>query len=168
MFQQFDSARNFYYDVDENGTVRQLLHTHAPVDSKAHTPQLAAAEYLQEFGPALGLTPPQLKNLSQPPSSTLEDAPVEYRFHMEKHQFDSATVAFYQTDLGLPVWQAGVAVQMKVKFAGCWINAIGAQWPWGHCGRRSLCRNHFQPTCWKCEEAKVAAISRLPRPFPRT
>jgi hypothetical protein len=91
------------------------LHLHAPVRSKAHTPQLVAAEYLHQFADLLGLTAGELKNLSLPPSPTIENAKVEYRFLQEKHQFDTATVAFYQTDLGLPVWQAGVAVQMKMN-----------------------------------------------------
>jgi len=33
-----------------------------------------------------------------------------------------------------------IAKLHPVKSAGCWINAIGAQWPQGHCGRQSLCR----------------------------
>lgn len=115
MNQEFNSARNVYLNLDESGIVRQILHTQSPVVSQARTPQIAAAEYLHLFGDLLGLTSEQLKSLSQAPSSTLEDAPVEYRFLLEKHQLDTVTVAYYQTDLGLPVWQAGVAVQMKLN-----------------------------------------------------
>jgi zinc metalloprotease ZmpB len=114
MNQEFDSSRNLYFDRDIQGVVRQLLHTHAPISIQAHTPQLAAEKYLSEFGELLGLTPSQLKNMSSSPSDTIEDAPIEYRFLDEKRQFDTATVAYYQTDLGLPVFQAGVAVQMKM------------------------------------------------------
>jgi hypothetical protein len=112
--QEFNSTRDVYLDRDEKGIVRQLLHTHAPFVSEARTPQLAAAEYLQQFGELLGLTSEQLKSLSLPPSTSIEDAPPEYRFIQEKHQFDTATVAYCQTDFGVPVWQAGVAVQMKL------------------------------------------------------
>jgi hypothetical protein len=115
MNQEFNSARNVYLDRDEQGVVRQLLHTHAPVAIQAGTPQLVAADYLHQFGELLGLTPAELANLSLTPSISIEDASVEYRFLEEKRQFDSATVAYYQTDLGLPVWQAGVAVQMKLN-----------------------------------------------------
>src|SRR5438874_6886680 len=115
MNQKFDLAQNVYLDLDSQGIVRQLVHTHAPVVIQAATPQLAATSYLKEFGELLGLTSEQLKNLSLSPSRTIEDAPVEYRFLQEKHQFDSATVAFYQTDLGIPVWEAGVAVQLKLN-----------------------------------------------------
>ncbi len=115
MYQEFNATRNVYLDRDDQGIVRQLLHTHAPVASQARTPQLVAAEYLNQFGELLGLTVAQLQNLSQSPSISVENAPVEYRFLTEKRQFDTATVAYYQTDLGLPVWQAGVAVQMALN-----------------------------------------------------
>jgi len=115
MNQEFNAARNVYLDRDPNGVVRQLLHTHAPVGISAGTPQLAATSYLRDFGDLFGLKPEQLKNLSLAPSDNLEDAAVEYRFFEEKHQFDTSTVAYYQTDLGIPVWQSGIAVQMKVN-----------------------------------------------------
>ena len=115
MNQEFNSAQDVYLDRDEKGVVRQLLHTHSPVLSQARTPQLAAAQYLHQFGELLGLTPEQLRSLSLSPSSAIEDSPVEYRFFEEKRQFDTVTVAYYQTDLGLPVWRAGVAVQIKLN-----------------------------------------------------
>jgi len=115
MNQKFDLAQDVYLNSDSQGIVRELVHTHAPVVIQAATPQLAAESYLKEFGELLGLTSKQLKNLTLSPSTSIEDAPVEYRFLKEKHQFDSATVAFYQTDLGIPVWEAGVAVNMKVN-----------------------------------------------------
>src|SRR5258708_17740197 len=115
MNQEFNSARNVYLDRDEQGVVREVLHAHAPVAIQAGTPQLAAGDYLHQFGELLGMTAAELANLSLTPSLSIENAPVEYRFLEEKRQFDSATVAYYQTDLGLPVWQAGVAVQMKLN-----------------------------------------------------
>jgi hypothetical protein len=115
MNQQFNSARNVYLDLDSQGIVRQLIHTHAPVVVPAATPQLAAADYLGQYAELFGISPAQLANLSLEPSPTIQDAPVEYRFLQQKSQFDSTTVAFYQTDLGLPVWQAGISVQMRVN-----------------------------------------------------
>jgi hypothetical protein len=112
--QEFDSERNAYIDRDPDGFARQLIHTHAPVLIDAPTPQAAAADYLRQFLEPLGLTPEQLGHLSSTPADTIGRAPVELRFSEEKRQFDTATVAYYQTALGLPVWQAGVAVQMKV------------------------------------------------------
>jgi hypothetical protein len=113
MHQSFNSGRNVYLDLDDQGVVRQLIHTHAPVAIAANTPQLAAAGYLRQYADLLGVSPAELANLSLEPSPVIEEAPVEYRFLQQKNQFDSTTVAFYQTDLGVPVWQAGIAVQMQ-------------------------------------------------------
>src|SRR6266436_27965 len=55
MNQEFNIARNVYLDRDEQGVVRQLLHIHAPVAIQAGTPQLAAADYLHQFGEPLAL-----------------------------------------------------------------------------------------------------------------
>ena len=55
----------------------------------------------------------ELKNLGLPPESDPIDAGTEYRFLAEKPQFDTTTVAYCQTYLGLPVWQLGLAVHMK-------------------------------------------------------
>ena len=115
MNQSFNSARNVYLDLDDRGIVRQLIHTHAPVVVSAATPQLAAADYLGQYAELFGISAAELANLSVQPSPTIEDAPVEYRFLQQKSQFDSTTVAYYQTGLGLPVWQAGISVQMHVN-----------------------------------------------------
>src|SRR5262249_44937864 len=115
MNQEFDLTRNVYLDRDDQGIIRQLLHTHAPVSIQAGTAQLAASEYLHRYGELLGVSAAELANLSLTPSEGVESASVEYRFLTEKRQFDDATVAYYQTDLGLPVFQAGVAVTMKLN-----------------------------------------------------
>ena len=114
MSQEFDQERNTYINRDPQGIARQLIHTHAPVLIDASTPRAAAADYLGQFREPLGLTPEHLQNLTSTPADAIQRAPVELRFSEEKGQFDTATVAYHQTDLGLPVWQAGVAVQMKV------------------------------------------------------
>jgi hypothetical protein len=115
MNQEFDAGRNVYIDQDVSGIARQLLHFHAPVFISASTPQLVAHSYLHQFADLLGLPLEQLANLGLTPSEAIEKSPVEYRFFKEKRLFDSATVAYYQTDLGLPVWQAGVSVQIKLN-----------------------------------------------------
>jgi zinc metalloprotease ZmpB len=114
MNQEFDSERNAYIDRDPDGFARQLIHTHAPVLIDAPTAQAAAAEYLRQFREPLGLTPEHLANLTSAPAKTIGRAQEELRFSEEKHQFDTATVAYSQTDLGLPVWHGGVVVQMQV------------------------------------------------------
>ncbi|MCW2541530.1 MAG: hypothetical protein JWN95_3255 [Frankiales bacterium] len=113
MEQDFDAALNVYLDRDQQGTVLQLRHLDAPFRAASGTPQLAAADYLHNFADLLGIAPPELANLGQSPSRAPEDVDVEYRFLGEKSQFDTTTVAYHQTALGLPVFQAGLAVQMQ-------------------------------------------------------
>jgi zinc metalloprotease ZmpB len=111
--QEFDASANAYVDRDKAGVARQLLHLQAPFRSSAPTLQLAAAEYLRNFAELLDIEPGQLDNLGLAPDTHPTNAAVEYRFLGEKQQLDSATVAYQQTALGLPVWEAGLAVQLK-------------------------------------------------------
>lgn len=113
MEQEFDAARNVYLDRDKQGAVRQLRHLDAPFASTARTPQLVAGEYLRSFGDLLQVPASELGNLGLAPSPSPVDAGVELRYLGEKQQFDTATVAYHQTALGLPVFEAGIAVQMK-------------------------------------------------------
>src|SRR5262245_37567532 len=113
MDQELNAARNVYLDRDQHGTVRQLRHIDAPFLSQARPPQLVAAEYLQRFGDLLQLPSSILAKLGSSPSPEPEDAGVELRYMGESAQFNMATVAYHQTALGLPVFEAGVAVQMK-------------------------------------------------------
>jgi hypothetical protein len=80
MDQEFDHARNAYLDRDAAGIGRQLSHTHAPVVIEGATVRQVAATYLHRFGDLLGLISDQLKNLDSPPSTSIQDAGVEYRF----------------------------------------------------------------------------------------
>ena len=113
MDQEFDVARNVYLDRDHEGTVLALRHLDAPFATTARTPQLAAADYLHDFADLLQITPAALDNLGESPAPTPQPVGVEFRYLTEKSQFDTTTVAYQQTALGLPVFQAGVAVQMK-------------------------------------------------------
>lgn len=116
MHQEFNATRNVYVNKDSQGKTRELLHFDKPVVSEAHTPQLIAFDYLKTYGDLLGISLEQLNNLSASPSQTITDDPIEYRLLDEKQVSNNAvTVAFHQTDLGLPVWQAGVAINMKTK-----------------------------------------------------
>lgn len=115
MEQQFDVARNVYLDRDQHGAVRQLRHVDAPFPSQARTPQLVAAEYLGVFGDLLEVPATELAHLSDSPAARPERTDVELRYLGEKQQFDTATVAYHQTALGLPVWEAGVAVQIRTE-----------------------------------------------------
>jgi hypothetical protein len=113
MQQEFIANRNVYLDRDPSGAVRQLRHIDAPVISQAHTPQLVASEYLHSYRDLLELPNTELASLGLAPSSQPEEVGVELRYLGQSQQFDTATVAYHQTVLGLPIFQAGLAVQMK-------------------------------------------------------
>ena len=63
--------------------------------------------------PRMGLRQAHLKHLASPVAHELTDAGVDYRFLAEKRQADITAVAYHQTYLGLPVWEAGFSVTMK-------------------------------------------------------
>jgi len=116
MDQEFNPTRNVYLDRDLSGRVRQLRHVDAPFLSQARTPQLVAGDYLRSFADLLEVPAAGLSRMSEFPAQRPEAAAaVELRYLGEKSQFDTATVAFHQTALGLPVWEAGVAVQMTTE-----------------------------------------------------
>jgi hypothetical protein len=115
MFEEFDARTETRIVRDTGGVARVLSHQDHFVATRAATPRLAAKDYLDRYGRLLGLRPQHLKNLLLPVEHTPTDAEVEYRFVAEKDQFDLTTVAFHQTYLGLPVWEAGLSVTMKHK-----------------------------------------------------
>lgn len=115
MTQEFDARGKMQITRDAQGAPRDLLHVDELFESAASTPLLAAREYLERFGGALGISPAELANFSLSPETYPVDAGVEYRFDQEKSQFDSTTVVFAQTLFGLPVFEAGVAVHMRQR-----------------------------------------------------
>ncbi len=112
MFEEFRRERKTKIRFDSERVPRDLLHDHH-VGSAAGTAQGAAQEYLGNFHDLLAVQAGELEKLSQRPNKHPIDAGVEYRFHAEKRQFDTTTVAYHQTFFGLPVWEAGLAVHMK-------------------------------------------------------
>lgn len=115
MNQQFDANARLHLTRDDDGVVRDMLHTEEPYASSAGTALLAAREYLDKFGSLLGIAPNELLNFSASPERTPMQAGIEYRYSLEKPQFDMTTVVFEQTCWGLPVWNAAVSVQMRQK-----------------------------------------------------
>ena len=113
MSQRFEASRNTYVEFDPDGTVRGLLHFDAPVEIVATTPQLAAAGYLESFAELVGLEPGQLNRLSLSPGTQITSDGVEYRYLLEKQLDGITTVSYQQTVLSLPIWEAGLAIQMQ-------------------------------------------------------
>ena len=92
---------------DADGDVREVVHE-APVVSTAATAQQAAEEYLAHHAELLGIKPTELTNLAMARESEPGSMPEEYRLRSEKQQFDTTTVTYDQTCLGLPIWEAGL------------------------------------------------------------
>jgi len=112
MFEEFYRPARAQIRRDSQGVARDIIHERHFV-STSRTPRLAAREYLGKFRDLLGTKAQELSNLNRRVESEPIDAAVEYRFHAEKPQFDATTVAYHQTVLGLPIWEAGLAVHMK-------------------------------------------------------
>jgi hypothetical protein len=112
MHQQYEESAKIHLGRDASGVPRDLLHVEEVFVSSARTAQLAAREYLEKFGPTLGLKPEELRHTGLRPEGRPTEAGIEYRFLQEKSQFDATTVTFSQTCFGLPVWEAGLAVHM--------------------------------------------------------
>ncbi len=115
MFEEFEARTETRIVRDAGGVARVVSHQDRFVATRAATPRLAAKDYLNRYGRLFDLRPQHLKNLLLSVQHTPTDAEVEYRFLAEKHQFDLTSVAFHQTYLGLPVWEAGLSVTMKHK-----------------------------------------------------
>jgi hypothetical protein len=94
MSHEFDDRSAVHVHRDIQSVARDLLHIEEPYISTAGTPQLAAREYLDKFGPLLGITHEQLDHLWLAPEAAPIDARVEYRFLDEKVQFDTIVLVF--------------------------------------------------------------------------
>jgi hypothetical protein len=110
--QEYNESARAHVDRDDLGNVRGILHVEELYGSAARTPQLAAQEYLEKFAGLLGLKDSELRSLGLSAESAPSADGLEYRLWAEKTQFDTTTVTFSQSYFGLPVWEAGLAVQM--------------------------------------------------------
>ena len=113
MSQEFIASDNAHVSRDERGVVCDVLHLDGPYVAAAPTAQLAAREYLEKHHQLFGIPLTALQSLGQMPEARPGLAGVEYRFLSEKTQFDTTIVTFSQTCLGLPIWEAGVSIQMR-------------------------------------------------------
>ncbi len=113
MAHEFDAAAQVHVNRDASGAARDLLNAEQFFVSGARTAQLAAREYLEKYGAMLGIVPEELAQMGLHPERRPAQRGIEYRFLSEVTQFDTTTVTFAQTALGLPVWEAGLALSMK-------------------------------------------------------
>ena len=114
MNMEFRPEINAQVAMDDEGRVRHILHIDEPWRSSAETPREAAVEYLREQSGTLETGGISLEGMEE--RATYDEPREEgsaYRLVDEKRQFDSTTVAFAQTHLGVPVWRTGVTVTVK-------------------------------------------------------
>ncbi|HEX6254203.1 MAG TPA: hypothetical protein VFZ70_00190 [Euzebyales bacterium] len=114
MNMEFRPEINAQVATDDEGRVRHVLHIDEQWRSSAQTPREAAVEYLRVQPGTLETGGISLEGMAE---RATHDEPREagsaYRIVDEKRQFDSTTVAFAQTHLGVPVWRAGITVTVK-------------------------------------------------------
>jgi hypothetical protein len=112
MFEVFHKNLATKVRLDADRIPRDLFHQEH-FHSSAASARGAAQEYLRKFSNLIGTKTEELHNLRSRPERGLIDAGVQYRIHTNKPQFDTTTVAYYQTVFGLPVWEAGLAVHVR-------------------------------------------------------
>src|SRR5215207_1703194 len=100
--------------TDDEGKARHILHTEERWRSSQKDPRDAAIEYVRAQAGLLELADAALDRLDERVTYTEPREEREaYRLVEEKRQFDSATVAFAQTYLNVPVWRTGISVTVK-------------------------------------------------------
>src|SRR5215218_6352587 len=108
--------------VDDDGIVRHLLHTEEPwrpPTEGALDPLRAAVEYIRAQSGLLGIADATLEGIDERVSYAEPRMEQDsYRLVDQKQQFDSATFAFAQTYLNVPVWRRGISVTVKRDSSG--------------------------------------------------
>ncbi len=112
MINEFNADVNGYLIKDDAGNVQSITHFDEPYVSNAINAPLAAQEYLAKFSNKFGIANDELSNLDNSADRDLTDNKLELRFDAQKDMFDNSTVSYVQTYNGLPIWGAGVTLQI--------------------------------------------------------
>ncbi len=119
MTEEYDAARRFYLERNDEGLVRDLRPAERNRLTSAQLPQRAAAEFLTDHASVLGIDAGWLTGAALTDGdhgdngeSGGSDA-IELRFDGEKRQFDTTTVVYQQTWREIPVWRCGVTVTLR-------------------------------------------------------
>lgn len=100
--------------TDETGKVRHVVHGGTPWRGTQQGAVPAAIEYVRQQAGLLQIADSTLGHLDEEVAdSEPHDEGATYRLEQVKRQFDTATVAFAQTHLGVPVWRAGISVTVE-------------------------------------------------------
>ena len=99
---------------DDQGRVRGVNHLDGPYWPDGRGARAGAIAYLRDMAETLKIPREQLRPLDHR-VSYLDPRPldVEYRLAEQKNLFNSATYAFHQTWLNVPVWAAGLTVTLE-------------------------------------------------------
>ena len=111
--QAIQAGQQTLLTLDTAGVVRDMNHSEQPVQLTGDSAREVADAYLQQQTDQFMVQPAALTNLSKSVAPAPEEEAAGFRFTNEKSQFDITTVGYQQTYFGLPVWNAGVAVQVK-------------------------------------------------------
>jgi zinc metalloprotease ZmpB len=110
----YDATLQAHLSIDDDNIVRQIRHSQEPWLGEEDVPRLSAVEYLQSVAGTFGIQQDQVRRLHHRVSYLdPHEQGVEYQLSEVKRVFDSTTVGYYQTYLNVPVWRAGVSVQLK-------------------------------------------------------
>jgi len=104
--------------IDGEGQVRSITYLDQPSVTEARSPEALAVEHLATDGKHYGIRDEQLRNAESAPAERLTEDQVEYRLRGRKRVMDITTLDFVQTVFGIPVWRAGIAVQVKDRPRG--------------------------------------------------
>jgi hypothetical protein len=106
---------------DPDGNIRQLQHLGRPyrltrsdmlAAATVATPRSLAEAYIRDAADLLGFAPAATANFAAAAADAPTQAPVELRFKEEKAAGQAVTIAYEQTVLGLPIWNAGMSVRV--------------------------------------------------------
>jgi hypothetical protein len=110
----YDPTLKANVTLDDAGHVRGINHLDEFREIENLRGREAAAAYVRDIAGKLNIAQEALRGLEQPVTyHDPQEKDVEYRFSEEKASFDSATYAYYQTYLNVPVWGAGVTTTVK-------------------------------------------------------
>jgi hypothetical protein len=123
----FELTPSVHVRRDAAGKVRQLSHAQNPYRPAAAdlmpsglaldtlTPRTLAEQYIRDTAGVFELAPTATSNFAAALAPNPGDAGVELRFKEEKGSGSSVAVAYDQTVLGLPIWNAGMSVRIDSK-----------------------------------------------------
>ncbi|ASZ13221.1 hypothetical protein [Chitinophaga sp. MD30] len=102
---------------DDRRRVRVLNHLHHPVSFKvrSETPQLLAQAYIMEIAGLYEIRPAQLYGLPFSASNRLVVEQASFRFEREEIKDNNVIITYAQTYFGVPVWAAGLEVNMHTN-----------------------------------------------------